>query len=83
MHNVIIMGSFEIYGDDPVKTEEAIDRMTYSSEVWSFCDNTPSFSLCDNAPSFQDNLTLRSELEYDQQVIEINQRLVYQGVLNN
>ena len=42
-------------------------------------------SLCDNAPPFQANpiLSLRSEMEYDQQVIERNQRLAYQGLLDN
>ena len=48
--------------------------MAHSSKLWS---------LCDNAPSFQDNTVLRSELEYDQHVIETNQRLAYQGVLDN
>ena len=68
--------SCEIYGDDPAETEEAIDRMAHSSELWS---------LCDNAPSFQANsmLLLRSEMAYDQRVIEVNQRLAYQGVLDN
>ena len=28
-------------------------------------------------------LCLRSEMEYDQRLIEMNQRLAYQGVLNN
>ena len=38
--------SCEIYGDDPTKTEEAIDRMAHSSEIWSLCsDNAPSFHL--------------------------------------
>ena len=46
--------SCEIYGDDPTETEEAIDKMAHSSELWS---------LCDNAPSFQDNPMLCSELE--------------------
>ena len=45
------------------------------------CDNAPSLCLCDNVPSF--HLTLYSEMEYDQQVIEWNQRLAYQGVLDN
>ena len=68
--------SCEIYEDDPAKTEEAIDMMAHSSELWS---------LCDNAPPFQVNpmLCLRSEMEYDQQVIERNQQLAYQGLLNN
>ena len=35
--------SYEIYGDDPAKTEEAIDRMAHSSKLWSLCDNAPSF----------------------------------------
>ena len=48
--------------------------MAHSGELWSLCDNTPSF---------QDNTMLRSEMEYNQQVIEMNQRLAYQGVLDN
>ena len=62
--------SCEIYGDDPAETKEAIDRMAHFSESWS---------LCDNAPSFQDNpmLCLRSEMEYNQRVIEMNQQLDY------
>ena len=50
--------------------------MAHSSELWS---------LCDNAPSFQDNpmLCLCSKMEYDQFVIEMNQQLAYQGVLDN
>ena len=55
--------------------------MTHFSEIWSLCDNTPYFSLCDNTPSF--HLTLCSEMEYDQQVIERNQQLAYQGILDN
>ena len=68
--------SCEIYGDNPIKTKEAIDMMAHSSELWS---------LCDNAPLFQVNpmLCLRSEMEYNQQVIERNQRLAYQGVSDN
>ena len=73
--------SCEIYGDDPAKIEEAIDRMAHSSEIWSLGEDTPSFSLCDNAPSFY--LTLCPKMEYDQQVIERNQWLTYQGVLDN
>ena len=50
--------------------------MAHSSELWS---------LCDNGPSFQANpmLHLRSEMKYDQHVIEMNQGLAYQGVLDN
>ena len=50
--------------------------MAHSSKSWS---------LCDNAPPFQVNsmLCLRSAMEYDQQVIERNQLLAYQGLLNN
>ena len=66
--------SCKIYEDDPIKTEEAIDKMAHSSKLWS---------LCDNAPSFQDNPMLHSELEYDQHVIGTNQPLAYQGVLDN
>ena len=49
--------------------------------VWYLCDDAPSFSLCDNPPTF--HLTLCSEMEYDQQVIEKSQQLAYQGVLDN
>ena len=55
--------------------------MAHSSEIWPLCDNASSFSLCDNPPSF--HFTLCSEMEYDQQVIEGNQLLAYQGLLNN
>ena len=55
--------------------------MAHSSETWSLYDDAPSFSLCDNPPSF--HLILCSEMEYDQQVIERNQRLAYQGGLDN
>ena len=50
--------------------------MTHSSKLWSLCDNTRSF---------QDNpmLCLRSEMEYYQYVIGMNQQLTYQGVLDN
>ena len=68
--------SCEIYGDDPAETEQAIDMTAYSSELWF---------LFDNAPPFQVNpmLCFPSEMEYDQQVIERNQRLAYQGLLDN
>ena len=65
---------YEIYDDDINKTEEVMDRMAHSSKLWS---------LCDNAPSFQDNSMLRFEMEYNQHVIKTNQRLAYQGVLDN
>ena len=66
----------EIYGNDHAKTEEAIDMMAHSSELWS---------LCDNAPLLQVNpmVSLRSEMEYDQQVIERKQQHAYQGLLDN
>ena len=50
--------SCKIYRDNPAKTEEAIDMMAHSSELWS----------CDNAPPFQVNpmFCLRFEIEYDQ-----------------
>ena len=48
--------------------------MAHFSELWSLCDNTPSF---------QGNPMLRSWIKYDQHVIETNQRLAYQGVLDN
>ena len=80
-HGEFYYQSCEIYGADPVETEEAIDRMANSSIVWSLCDNDPPLSLCDNPPSF--HLTFGSKMEYDQQVIERNQQLAYQGVLDN
>ena len=68
--------SSEIYGNDSAKMEEAIDRMAHFSKLWS---------ICVNAPSFQDFFLLRLcfEMEYDQRMIEINQQLIYQGVLVN
>ena len=68
--------SCKIYGDDPTKTKETIDMLAHSGELWS---------LCDNASSFQVNPMLChcSEIEYNQHVIERNQRLTYQGVLDN
>ena len=50
--------------------------MAHSSELWSLCDNTPPFQV-------NPMLYLRSKMEYDQQVIEKNQRLVYQDILDN
>ena len=66
----------EIYGDDPDETDEAIEMMANSSESWS---------LCDGAPPLQGHpiLSLGSEKEYGRQVIERNQRLAYQGLLDN
>ena len=46
-------------GDDPVKTEEAIDMLTNYNELWSLCDNAPPLQV---SPM----LSLRSEMEYDQ-----------------
>ena len=74
--------SCKIYEDDPAKTYEAIEMMANSSE---------SRSLCDNAPPLQGHpiLSLRSEMEFpsemenDQQVMKRNQRLAYQGLLDN
>ena len=65
---------YEIYGDDPDKSEKAMTRMANSAEL---------LSLCDSAPSFEDNPMLCSELEYDQQIIKMNQLLAFQGVLEN
>ena len=73
-HRELYYESCEIYGDDPSESEEAINRIANSSEVWT---------LCDNAPSFGDDSMFHSELLYDQHVIERNQRLAYQGVLDN
>ena len=30
-----------IFGDDPDKTDEAIEMMANSSKSWSLCDNAP------------------------------------------
>ena len=68
--------SCEIYGDDPEETDEAIEIMANSSESWSLCDNAPP-------PQVHPMLSLCSEMEYDQQVMERNQRLTYQGLLDN
>ena len=56
--------------------------MTNSSESWSLCDNTPSLQ---GHPIFslRSETEFRSEIEYDQQVMERNQRLAYQGLLDN
>ena len=51
--------SCEIYGDDPAKTEEAIEMMANSGESWSLCDNAPPLQV-------HPMLSLRSEMEYDQ-----------------
>ena len=67
---------YKIYGDEHDKNEEAT-RMAYSNNMWSL------WSLCNNTPSFQDNPMLSSELEYHQQIIKMNQRLAFQGVLGN
>ena len=44
-----------------------------------------SWSLCNNASPLQVHpmLRLRSEMEYDRQVMKRNQRLAYQGLLDN
>ena len=68
--------SCKIYGDDPAETDEAIEMMANSSESWSLCDDAPPLQV-------HPMLSLRSEIEYDQQVNERNQRLVYQSLLDN
>ena len=68
--------SCEIYEDDTSETDEAIEMMTNSSESWYLCDDA---SLLQGLPI----LSLCSEMEYDQQVMERNQRLAYQGLLDN
>ena len=35
---------YEIYGDELDKTKEVMTRTAHPSEMWSLCDNTPSFS---------------------------------------
>ena len=73
-HRKLYYTSCKIYRNDPAETEEAIDRIVHSSEIWT---------LCDNVPSFRDDSMFHSELLYDQHVIKKNQRLAYQGVLDN
>ena len=50
--------------------------MANSSELWSICDNAPPLQV-------HPMLSLRSEMEYDWQEMERNQRLAYQGLLDN
>lgn len=46
-------------------------------------DSTDVWPLYDNAPSFKDSPMLKSELEYNQCLLDVNQCMVYQGVLDN
>ena len=58
---------------DPI-TEKIVGWMIYAAMManidYSLYDNVPSLSMCNNTPSF--HLTLCPEMEYDQQVIEMN-----------
>jgi len=73
-HGELYYDSSEIYGDDLNDSEETINRLANSSEVWTLCDNTPSV---------EDDPLFISEFRYDQHVIDRNQRLAYQGLLDN
>ena len=77
--------SCEIYGDNPAETKKVIDIMAYSGELWSLCDNAPPLQANPmlSLRSEMEYDQLRSEMKYDQQMIEMNQRLAYQGLLNN
>mmetsp|Transcript_41755 Transcript_41755/g.46612 ORF Transcript_41755/g.46612 Transcript_41755/m.46612 type:complete len:242 (+) Transcript_41755:2105-2830(+) len=75
-HHELYYESCEIYSDDPNESEEAINRLANSSKAWTLCDNTAS-------PSLRDDSTFHSKFQYDKYVIERNQRLAYQGVLDN
>ena len=55
-HGELYYQSCKIYGDDPVETEEAMNRMVRSSKLWS---------LCGNASSFLDNPMFHFELKYE------------------
>ena len=72
----------EIYGDDPDESEEAIEMLANSSELWPLCGDAPPLqgrpllSLCSE-------MEYKLILEYDRQVMEKNQRLVYKGLLDN
>ena len=50
--------------------------MANSNESWSLYDDVPP-------PQVHPMFSLRSEMEYNQQVMERNQRLVYQCLLDN
>ena len=75
MHNIVILLK---YTTNLAKSTEmilprlmeAIEMMANSSESWSLCDNAPP-------PQVHPMLSLRLEMEYDQQVMERNQRLAY------
>ena len=73
-HRELYYDSSEIYGDDPNESEETINRIANSSEVWT---------LCDNAPSLEDDSMFHFEFLYEQHVTERNQRLAYQDILDN
>ena len=55
---IIYYQSCEIYGDDPVETDEAIELMAKYSESWSLCNDAPP-------PQVHPMLSLRLEMEYD------------------
>ena len=72
----------EIYGDDPDATDEAIEMMANSTESWSLCDGAPPMQ---GHPiiTFGSDAQYDSEMEFDRQIIEQNNRLAYQGLLDN
>ena len=71
--NEIYYQTCEIYGDDPDKTDEAIEMMVNSSESWSLCDCAPPLQ---GHPilSFRSEKEYNSEMDYDCQIMERNQR---------
>ena len=61
--------SYKIYGDP----DESMTMMAHFTDAWLLCDNA----------LFKDSPMLKSELEYNQCLLEVNQCMAYQGVLDN
>ena len=80
--NEIYYQTCEIYGDDPDEIDEAIEMMVNSSEYWSLCDGAPP-PQGHIIISFRSEKEYNSEMDYDRQIMEINQRLAFQGLLDN
>ena len=57
--------SCEMCQDNPAETDEAIELMANSSGSWFLYDDAPPPQVCPM-------LSLRSEMEYDRQVMERN-----------
>ena len=74
--------SIEIYGDDPAATDEAIEMMANATQSWSLCDGAPPLPT-HPILSLESDMQYQSEMEFDRQVIERNNRLAYQGLLDN